>query len=264
MSAAHPVGADLSALLRTLKLSAVKDTLPERAALAKQRGLSHLAFLEAVLADEASRRASNSAALRASKAGLDPRMRIDAWEDLPDVSYDRDTWSDLAALPFLEDAANTLVLGPVGVGKTHLATALGHAAVRRRVPTLFSRADRLFHDLKASRLDNTTEQAMRRLAAVKLLIVDDFALRAMDQVQTSDFYELVVARHRRNPTIWTSNRDPSEWIAQMSDTLLAQAAVDRVTSQARILVVEGPSYRQRHRAGQPTLDNRKDTNNAQR
>lgn len=262
MSAVHAVGADLSALLRTLKLSGIKDTLPERAALAKQRGLSHLAFLEAVLADEVSRRESRSSALRASKAGLDPLMRADAWEELPDVSYDRALWSDLAALPFLEDASNALVLGPVGVGKTHLATALGHAAVRRRVPTLFCRADRLFHDLKASRLDNTTEQAMRRLASVKLLVVDDFALRSMDPVQTSDFYELVVARHRRNPTIWTSNRDPSEWIAQMSDTLLAQAAVDRLTAAARILVVEGPSYRQRRRAGQPTFDNRKETGNA--
>jgi DNA replication protein DnaC len=253
---------DLERALRALKLSGLSDTLPERAALAKQRGLSHTVFLEMVLADEVARRESRSAALRASKAGLDPQMRADTWDDLDDLSYDRELWSDLAVLPFLETAANTLVLGPVGVGKTHLATALGHAAVRRRVPTLFCRADKLFHDLRASRLDNSTEQAMRRLAAVKLLVVDDFALRAMDAVQTSDFYELVVARHRRNPTIFTSNRDPAEWISQMSDTLLAQATVDRVTSGAPTLVVDGPSHRQRVPSKTRPVDNRKEPSNA--
>jgi DNA replication protein DnaC len=257
------VGSELDRALRALKLSGLRETLPERAALAKQRGLSHTVFLEMVLADEVSRRESRSAALRAHKAGLDPAMRIDAWEDLDDTTYDRASWSDMAVLPFLQDATNVLVLGPVGVGKTHLATALGHVAVRRRIPTLFCRADRLFHDLRASRLDNSTEQAMRRLTAVKLLIVDDFALRGMDQVQTSDFYELVVARHRRNPTVFTSNRDAAEWIGQMSDTLLAQAAVDRVTSGARVLVVDGPSYRQRVPAGARPIDKGKDKRNAQ-
>jgi DNA replication protein DnaC len=255
-------GADLDRALRALKLSGLKDTLPERAELARQRNLSHTVFLEMLLSDEVARRESRSAALRAARAGLDPQMRLDTWEDLDDLSYDRSLWSDLAVLPFLQTQANTLVLGPVGVGKTHLATALGDSAVRRRVPTLFCRADKLFHDLRASRLDNSTEQAMRRLAAVKVLIIDDFALRAMDGAQTSDFYELAVARHRRCPTILTSNRDPAEWIAQMSDTLLAQAAVDRITSGAHILILDGPSHRQRAPRPTPRFDNNKEPSNA--
>ncbi len=91
---------------------------------------------------------------------------------------------------------------------------------------------------------------MRRLARVDLLILDDFALRPLDTTETNDFYELVVERHRKASTIVTSNREPSEWLTMMSDALLAQSAVDRLTSGAHTLIIEGPSYRQRTRPGQ--------------
>ncbi|HEX9178284.1 MAG TPA: ATP-binding protein, partial [Mycobacterium sp.] len=102
------------------------------------------------------------------------------------------------------------LLGPVGVGKTHLATALGHIAIRRRVPTLMMRADAMFKRLKASRLDNSTEAEMRRLAQIRLLLIDDFALQPMDPTETADFYELVVARHHQASTVLTSNRSPDK------------------------------------------------------
>lgn len=113
-----------------------------------------------------------------------------------------------------------------------------------------SRADKLFTRLRAARLDNTLEAEMRRLARVDLLILDDFALRPLDATGTSDFYELVVERHRKASTIVTSNREPSEWLTMMSDALLAQFAVDRLTAGAHTLIIEGPSYRQRTRASQ--------------
>jgi DNA replication protein DnaC len=94
--------------------------------------------------------------------------------------------------------------------KTHLATALGHIAIRRRFPTLMLRADAMFKRLKASRLDNSTEAEMRRLAQVRLLIIDDFALQPMDATETADLYELVVARHHKASTVTTSNRTPDE------------------------------------------------------
>jgi DNA replication protein DnaC len=114
-----------------------------------------------------------------------------------------------------------------------------------------ARADKLFTRLRAARLDNTLEAEIRRLARVDILILDDFALRALDATETNDFYEIVVERHRRASTIVTSNREPSEWLTMMSDTFLAQSAVDRLTSGAHTLVIEGPSYRQRtpHRRG---------------
>jgi hypothetical protein len=95
---------------------------------------------------------------------------------------------------------------------------------------------------------------MRRLARVDLLILDDFALRPLDPTQTSDFYEIVVERHRKASTIVTSNREPAEWLTMTADALLAQSAVDRLTSGAHTLIVEGPSYRQRGTARRVTID----------
>lgn len=245
-----PIGADLTRTLRALKLSGLKTTLPERLTLARQRKMSHAGFLELVLSDEVSRRDSRSAMLRARTAGLDPTMRLDTWAEPEDLTYDRALFADLTSLRFTEAGHGALVLGPVGVGKTHLASALGHIAVRRRLSVQFSRADKLFTRLRAARLDNTLEVEMRRLARVDLLILDDFALRPLDATETSDFYEIVVERHRKASTVVTSNREPAEWLSLMSDALLAQSAVDRLTGAAHTLIIEGPSYRQRTQPAQ--------------
>lgn len=241
--AADPVGADLLRLLKALKLGALADTLPERAALARQHKLSHIGFLETLLADEVSRRESRS-------AGLDPGMRFDSWTAQQDLRYDRTLLGDLTSLRFLDAGQSAIILGPVGVGKTHLATALGHTAIRRRHSVLFARSDKLFTRLRAARLDHTVDAEIRRLAAVDVLIIDDFALRSLDATETSDFYEIVVERHQNKTTIVTSNREPAEWLTMTADTLLAQSAIDRLTAAAHTLVIEGPSYRQRTRPGQ--------------
>jgi DNA replication protein DnaC len=240
-----PIGADLTRTLRALKLGGMTATLPERLSLARQRKMGHAAFLELVLADEIARRDSRSAMLRARTAGLDPTMHLDTWDEPEDLTYDRMLFSDLTSLRFTEAGHAALVLGPVGVGKTHLASALGHIGIRRRMSVHFARADKLFTRLRAARLDNTLDTELRRLARVDLLILDDFALRPLDPTQTSDFYEIVVERHRKASTIVTSNREPAEWLTMTADALLAQSAVDRLTSGAHTLIVEGPSYRQR-------------------
>jgi DNA replication protein DnaC len=246
-----PISPDLKQVMRQLKLGRMLETLPERLTLARQQHLSHVAFLELVLADEAARRDTTSAARRARAAGLDPAMRLDTWDESAAVRYDRTLWNELTSLRFLDGPHGALLLGAVGVGKTHLASALGHIAVRRRVPTLMLRADAMFKRLRASRLDNSTEAEMRRLAQVRLLIIDDFALQPMDATETADFYELVVARHHKAATVLTSNRSPDEWLAMMSDQLLAQSAVDRLTSTTHELVIEGQSYRRRQK---PSVD----------
>jgi len=260
---ADPVGADLSTTLRALKLGGMSTTLPERLVLARQRSMGHAAFLQLVLGDEVTRRESRSAMLRARTAGLDPAMCLDTWDEPADLSYDRALLSDLTSLRFTEAGHSVLILGAVGVGKTHLATALGHIGIRRRLSVVAARTDKLFTRLRAARLDNTLAAEMRKLARVDLLILDDFAVRNLDTTETNDFYELIVERHRKASTIMTSNRDPSEWLSMMSDALLAQSAIDRLTSGAHTLVIEGPSYRQRGRpTGRATVDTESETSNA--
>ena len=140
-------------------------------------------------------------------------------------------------------------MGPVGVGRTFLATALGHAAVRRRTTVHFERCDRLLKRLRASRLDNGHDVEMRKLRRVDMPIVDDFALQPLDPLDTADVYELVVERHRAAATVVTSNREPIEWLGLTADPLLAQSAIDRLRSAAHELVLEGDSYRPRQKPG---------------
>lgn len=250
MTVTPALDSDLIATLRRLKLGQLVDTLPERLALAKANKLSHAEFLGVVLADEVTRRDTTSAGRRARTAGLDPTMTLDRWDPTAKVTYDRATWDELCSLRFADSAHNAIVMGPVGVGKTFLATALGHIAVRRRRSVHFERADHLFKRLRVARLDNSHDAELRKLLRVDVLIIDDFALAALDPTATADFYETIVERHRRASTIITSNRDPSEWLALMTDPLLAQSAVDRLTSAAYELVVDGESYRDRQR---PTI-----------
>jgi DNA replication protein DnaC len=133
----------------------------------------------------------------------------------------------------------------VGVGKTFLAHALGHIACRRGHSVLAWRADRMLKTLKHARLTNSHEAELRESLAVDLLIIDDFGLDAMDAQESRDAYEIFTERHRAGSMVLTSNRGPDEWIATFSDPIRAQSAVDRFTSNAYDLVIEGESYRSR-------------------
>ncbi|HEX9312335.1 MAG TPA: IS21-like element helper ATPase IstB [Actinomycetota bacterium] len=243
------ISSELRAVLRRLKLSPLMATLPERITLARTHKLPHQEFLEIVLSDEVSRRDRLAGEVRARAARLDPTMRLEAWDESSAVSFDRDLWAELTTLRFVEDAHNVVVMGPVGVGKTFMASALGHIACRRRRSVAFFRTDRLLKQLKAARLGATYEAEMRKLIRVDLLILDDFCLHALDATETQDIYEIVVERHLRASTVVTSNREPPEWLQVMADALLAQSAVDRLQSAAYELVVEGESYRRRQKPG---------------
>jgi DNA replication protein DnaC len=242
---ASPISTDLKTVLRRLKLSKMLDTLPERITLARQEKTAHQDFLLLVLSDEASRRESQAATLRGQRAHLDPAMRLEAWDPTAKVHLDKALLNELASLRWLEAKEHVAIIGPVGVGKTFLAHAFGHIACRRGETVMVLRTDRALKTLKHARLDNSYEQELRKLLAVDLLILDDFALDGMDPTESRDCYEILTERHRAGSIIITSNRAPDEWLAAFADPMRAQSAIDRFTSNAHDLVIEGESYRQR-------------------
>ena len=133
------------------------------------------------------------------------------------------------------------------MGKTFLATAQAHAAIRRHFSVHLERCDGLLKRLRVSRLDNSHDVEMPKLLRVDLLIIDDFALQPLDGLDTADIYELIVERHRTAATVATSNREPFEWLGVMADPLLAQSAIDRLQSAALELLLDGEFYRKRQK-----------------
>lgn len=234
---------ELCSCLKKLSLGQLIDVMPERLSLAEKHQLDFQQLLVLLLNDEISRRESSSATRRSRAAGLDPTMMLENWDPRAKVSYDKRVFAELCSLRFIEAKRNVVLLGPVGVGKTFLATALGHIACRHRYQVLFYRADEMLRSLKQSRFDNSRDVLMNELSTVDLLIIDDFALESMNRDESRDIYQLFVERTGHSATIVTSNRDTNEWLATFDDVLLAQSAVDRLTNSAYDLIVDGESYR---------------------
>jgi len=242
----------LKTVLKRLKLSGTLATIPDHVAYAKKTKLSELDFLELVLQDEIDRRDHKNLAQRLGRAGFEEEQTLEGFDWDAPVTFDRDRVRDVFSLGFIERQEDVVFLGPVGVGKTFLACAVGHAACRAGYEVLFLRADHLLQQLHQSRADHSTDKALRRLLAPDLLIVDDFGLRRLDAQQSSDFYEVILERHRRSSTIVTSNRTIDEWIALFEDAILAQSAIDRLAHNAYQVVIDGESYRKRQRPGEHT------------
>lgn len=250
MSATSRVDPSLVAALKRLRLGRIAETLPERLALAEKQDMPPDELLLLLLTDEIARRDGAATSNRVRDAGLDPQMRIELWDKTSKVSFDRRLLNELTSLRFLEDHKHVVVLGAVGVGKTFLASALGHIACRHGYHVRFLRADVMLRALRQSRLDNSRDALMTGLTTTDLLILDDFALEPMTKEESKDIYQLFLERTGRGSIIVTSNRDTSEWLAMFDDALLAQSAVDRFKNDAFDLVVEGESYRPRLK---PTL-----------
>jgi DNA replication protein DnaC len=244
-SKAPVLSQELKAVMKDLRLGQLLMTLPERILLAEKDALPLQDFLLSLFTDEVQRRRGAAASRRADQAGLDPDMVFERWDKSAKITLDRRVLQELSSLRFVEAQRNVVILGPVGVGKTFVASALGHLACRSAFNVRFTRADALLRSLRQSRLDNSREALMLELAGVDLLIIDDFALEPMSRDESRDVYQLFVERTARAATVITSNRDTSDWLALFDDPLLGQSAVDRFRNNAYDLVIEGESYRSR-------------------
>lgn len=236
---------ELVVALKRLKLGRVADTLPDRLVLADKQDLSFQELLLLILTDEIQRRDSGAAQRRATEAGIDSAMRMELFDKTAKVSFDKRLLAELASLRFIESNRHVVILGPVGVGKTFMASALAHIACQHGYNVRFIRADEMLRTLRASRLDNSRDAEMIALTTVDLLVLDDFALEPMSKEESKDVYQLFLERTGRASMIVTSNRDTAEWISMFDDILLAQSAVDRFKNSAFDLVMEGESYRPR-------------------
>ena len=241
----------LTPLLKRLKLGAVLNTLPERVALARREQLDYASFLQIILTDEINRRDHRRLKLRLQRAGFEQTCRLEDFDWSASVTLDRRLLDAAFSLQFLARNEHVLLVGPVGVGKSFIAQALGYAAIRAGHTVRFLRADGFFRAMAQARVDHSTDKTFRSFLAPDLLVLDDLGLHRMTQQQSIDLYELVIARHRTASFVITSNRAVDEWLGLFDDSILGNSALDRLANASYQIVIEGDSYRERlspHRA----------------
>lgn len=233
--------------LKVLRLSGILETLEERSHLARDQDLSPVEFFALLIDDEIDRRQRTAAALKERQACFESDRRLADFDFAAIPTLDKSLVLEMATCRFIAEKENWLVHGPTGVGKSHLATAIGREAIRKGYSVLACSTHKLLADLFAARADGSYQRKMNRLSSVGLLILDDFGLRPTSPQGGDDLYEIIHRRYERSSILLTSNRDPSEWAELFGDSLLASAALDRLTHHARITAITGESYRQRQR-----------------
>jgi DNA replication protein DnaC len=237
------LGDELRELLKRLRLAGVLDSLEARLRQASEDRLEPQEFLYRLLSDEVARRDRRQLELRLRRACFEQEKVLEDFDWSFNPRVPRGRVLELATCRFVAERRDVVLVGATGVGKSHLAQALGHQACRAGHSVRYVAATDLLKELRAARADESYERALRGFVRPELLIVDDLGLRPLRGDEPQDVYEVIRQRYERGSTIWTSNRALEEWPALFLEPLLGSAAVDRLLHHAEVLVLEGDTWR---------------------
>lgn len=236
--------------LKALRLSGILETLDVRNRQAIEEKVSFVEFLERLLEDEVERRGQKQLALRLRRASFRSEKTLEEFDWSFNPRINRQQILDLATCQWIEKKEAILIVGPSGVGKSHLAQALGHEACRRGYDVVFTPVAKMLTHLHGGRADGTYERRLAGYLRADVLVLDDFGLRAMNGLQADDLYEVISERYEKGSMLVTSNRDYTEWPDAFGDNpLLASAGLDRLAHRAHLLTITGSSYRMQERPG---------------
>jgi len=227
------------------------DSLESRLEQAQKGDHGYLVFLEWLLEDEIQRRNQKALSVRLAKARFDDVRSLTEFDFRYNPKIPVEMIRDLATCGFIERAEGVVVCGPVGVGKSHVAQAIGHAACQRGYSVRYAKTGRMLGDLAGGRVAGNWEQRLRSYITPDLLILDDFGLRDFDAQQSEDLFELICERHLKRSMIVVSNRPTQDWYALFANPVLAEGALDRLVNNSHHVLMEGQSYRPRYRPDKP-------------
>ena len=233
----------LTPKLKSLRLSGILETIEVRNQQAIDEKCTYVEFLEKLIEDEVERRGQKQLSLRLRRSNLDPMKTLEAFNFSFNPAVNRAQIYDLATCVFVERSESLFLIGPAGVGKSHLAHALGHEACRRGLDVIFTRTSAMLAHIHGGRADGTYERRLGIYQRPDVLILDDFGLKPMRPPAAEDLYEVIEGRYGRGAMIITTNRAFNEWPELFDNAVLASAALDRLAHGAAQIVITGDSYR---------------------
>ena len=249
MSADTSLYQQLRTQLTYLRLDAAAEALPATLDDAQKAKLTHTAFLSKLLAVEVETTEQRRLKGRLRFACLPAPWTFDNFDFDAQPSVDRKLVEDLATLRFIEEAGNVLLIGPPGVGKTHISIALAHKAVHSGYRVYYTTAADLAARCHRAALEGRWDTVMRFFGQPSLLVIDEVGYLPLAAEAAAALFQVVTRRYLKNSIVLSTNRSISNWGAMFDDPMVAAAMLDRLLHRSAVLQMEGESYRMRaHRA----------------
>jgi DNA replication protein DnaC len=233
---------ELDRSLRQLRLGGMADTLAIRSQQARAESLGPIDFIGLLVHDELQRRRDRLIERRVKAAGFRDAKTLDTF-DWKFNNLDRALIFDLASGRFIEQYEDVLLLGNAGVGKSHLAQAIGMAAIHAGFRVLYREAHVLFEQLVLAGATGDRASTIATFSEIPLLIIDDLGMRKLPASAAEDILEIVMRRYERTSTILTSNRPIEDWPKLFGDTPAVAAFLDRLMHHSHLIEIRGKSYR---------------------
>ena len=234
---------DLEQLLSNLHLRRIRDIYEEQLRTAETEELSYSEFLTRLLRAQWHHRQETALEWRIRRANLPERWSLETFPFARQPGVNRKQIRAFAELEFIPKAENIVFIGPTGVGKSGLASAILLKALENGYRCQFVRAQDLFDDMYASLADRSTRQLLKRLARLDLLQIDEFGYLNLQPEQSNIFFKLMEERYHRHPTIITSNLEYDEWANFLGNRPMVEALLSRLRHYCHTVRIKGPSLR---------------------
>jgi DNA replication protein DnaC len=235
---------ELDRALRQLRLGGMAAVLETRLHQAQAESMAPLDLISCLVADELTRRSDRLLERRRKQAEFrDGQKTLDNFDFTFNPKMNRSLVYELATGSFITRHEDALFLGPPGSGKSHLAQAIGQAAIQQGYRVLYREAHQLLEDLADATLDHTRQQHMEFLTTIPLLILDDLGMRKLPLTAAEDLLEIIMRRYERSSTLVTSNRPVEDWGKLLGDTAAVSAMLDRLLHHGHLLKCGPRSWR---------------------